>query len=203
MYCRSCGKETPLHSAFCLHCGSKIAIQQAVPLPAKADQSPAKPSHKMPKILALFVLGLVCFATLIYGLSGDTSQRQSEAALSVSNPKVTPSESPTLVDVTTPAAGRFAKAQSKNSTSPKSATVSGSTQLNPAAGLATAPTAETAAPVRSLAPSRRQVEETFYITRTGARYHRSSCHHLRRSAYPITRTDAEAQGYTPCRVCYP
>ena len=67
----------------------------------------------------------------------------------------------------------------------------------------TAPIAETAAPVRSIAPKPKQVEETFYITRTGERYHRGSCRHLRRSAIPITRAEAEARGYTPCRVCHP
>src|SRR5262245_46593907 len=106
MYCRSCGKETPLHSAFCLHCGSKIAIQQAVPLQAKADR-------KVPKILVLSAIGVVCFAAIIYGLSGKTSQRPSEASLSVSKQQqqaagndstVAPSGSPTLVDVAQPAA---------------------------------------------------------------------------------------------------
>jgi hypothetical protein len=77
----------------------------------------------------------------------------------------------------------------------------GSAQLNSAASPATATIAETA-PASSLAPKRKQAEETFYITKTRARYHRSTCHHLRRSAYPITRAEAEACGYTPCRVCY-
>ena len=194
MYCRSCGKETPLHSAFCLHCGSKVAIQQATPLPPKAEP-------KMRKILALSALGVICFAALIYGLSGNTGQRKSEVSLPVST--ATPSESPTLVDAVTPVAGRAVKAQSKTGVATKSAPAAGSAQLNSAASPATAPIAETAAPVRSVAPKPKQVEETFYITRTGERYHRSSCHHLRRSAIPITRAEAEARGYTPCRVCYP
>jgi hypothetical protein len=196
MYCRSCGKETPLHSAFCLHCGSKVAIQQAVPLPTKAEP-------KMRKILALSALGVICFAALIYGLSGGAGPRQSEASLPVTNPTATPAEPSTLVEAATPAAERSVKAQSKNIAATKSAPAAGSAQLNSAASPATAPIAETAAPARSLAPKPKQVEETFYITRTGARYHRGGCHHLRRSAFPITRAEAEAQGYTPCRVCYP
>jgi DNA-directed RNA polymerase subunit RPC12/RpoP len=179
MYCRSCGKEVSLHAAFCRHCGSKVAIRQAVPLPTKAEP-------KMRKILALFVLGVVCLAALLYGLSGNTGQRQSEASLPVSSPTATPSESPTLGEAAT-----------------KSAPASGSAQLNSAASPVTAPIAETAAPVRSIAPKPKQVEETFYITRTGERYHRGSCHHLRRSAIPITRAEAEARGYTPCWVCHP
>jgi hypothetical protein len=194
MYCRNCGKDVPLHSAFCLHCGSKVAIKQATPLPTKAEP-------RTRKILALSALGVICFVALIYGLSGDMGQRQSEASLPVSSMPATPSETPMLVDAATPAAGRSVKAQSKNSVATKSAPAAGSAQLNSAASPAAAPIAETAAPVRSIAPKPKQVEETFYITKTGARYHRGSCRHLRRSAYPITRAEAEAQGYTPCRVC--
>jgi hypothetical protein len=146
---------------------------------------------------------VICLAAFIYGWSGGAGQRQSEASLSVTNPTATPSETPTLVDAATPSAGRSVKAQSKTSVATKSAPAAGSAQLNSAASPATAPIAETAAPVRSVAPKPKRVEEIFYITRTGERYHRGNCHHLRRSAIPITRAEAEAQGYTPCRVCYP
>jgi competence protein ComEC len=195
MYCCSCGKEVSLHAVFCRRCGSKVAIQQAVPLPTKAE-------NKMRKILALSALGVICFAALVYGLSGGAGQRQSEAPLPVSSPTATPSESPTLGEAAMPSAGRAVKAQSKNSAAARSAPAAGSAQLNSAASPLIAPTPGTA-PVRSIAPKPKRVEETFYITRTGARYHRGSCHHLRRSAFPITRAEAEAQGYTPCRVCYP
>ena len=196
MYCRSCGKEVSLHAAFCRHCGSKVAIKQATPLSTKAEP-------KTRKILALFALGVICLAAFIYGWSGGAGQRQSEASLPVSNPAAPPSESPTLGEAATPAAGRSVKAQSKTGVATKSAPVAGSAQLNSAATPVTAPIVETPAPVRSIAPKPKRVEETFYITKTGTRYHRGSCQHLRRSAYPITRAEAEAQGYTPCRVCYP
>jgi DNA-directed RNA polymerase subunit RPC12/RpoP len=148
MYCRSCGKEVSLHAAFCRHCGSRVAIKQATPLPAKTEP-------KMRKILALSVFGVICFAALIYGLSGDTGQRQSEASLPVSSPPATPSESPTLGEDATPSAERSVKAQSKNSVATKSAPAAGSAQLNSASSPATAPIAETAAPVRSIAPKRK------------------------------------------------
>ena len=196
MYCRICGKEVSLHAAFCRHCGSKVAIKQAIPLPAKADR-------KMRKILALSALGVISFAAFIYGWSGGADQIQSEASLPVSGPPTRPSESPTLGEASTPSAGRSVKAQSKTSVATESAQAAGSAQLNSAASPVTAPIAETAAPVRSIAPKRKQVEETFYITNMGARYHRGTCRHLHRSAYPITRAEAEAQGYRPCRVCYP
>jgi DNA-directed RNA polymerase subunit RPC12/RpoP len=195
MYCRICGKEVSLHAAFCRHCGSKVAIKQAIPLSAKEDL-------KMRKILALSALGVICFAALIYLLSGGADQIQSETSLPVSSPTATPSEAPTLGEAATPSAGRSVKAQSKTGVATESAQAAGSAQLNSAASPATAPIAETA-PARSIAPKRKQVEETFYITKTGTRYHRGGCHHLRPIAYPITRAEAEAQGYTPCRVCYP
>src|SRR5262245_11804371 len=196
MYCRSCGKEVSLHAAFCRHCGSKVAIQQATPLPTKAGRNTRK-------ILALSALGVICFAALVYGLSGGADQIQSEASLPVSGPQATPSESPTLGEAATPSAGRSDKAQSKTGVATESAQVAGSAQLNSVASPATAPIAEAAAPARRLAPKPKQAEETFYITRIGKRYHRAICHHLRYSAYSITRAEAEAQGYTPCHVCYP
>ncbi len=42
-----------------------------------------------------------------------------------------------------------------------------------------------------------------FITRTGIRYHRGSCWHLRKSRIPIDISGAEEQGYTPCKVCKP
>jgi endonuclease YncB( thermonuclease family) len=46
------------------------------------------------------------------------------------------------------------------------------------------------------------VEGTVYVTRTGSKYHRSSCQYLRRSRIPISLKDAR-QSYEPCSVCKP
>lgn len=43
---------------------------------------------------------------------------------------------------------------------------------------------------------------TVYITRTGSKYHRSSCSYLRSSKIPISLTDAKKQ-YSPCSICKP
>ena len=40
-----------------------------------------------------------------------------------------------------------------------------------------------------------------YVTRTGARYHKPTCSSLRRSRIPMTRSEAVARGYTPCKRC--
>jgi hypothetical protein len=44
--------------------------------------------------------------------------------------------------------------------------------------------------------------ETVYITRTGKRYHRDGCRYLL-SRIPMSLRDAQAKGYTPCKVCRP
>jgi len=42
-----------------------------------------------------------------------------------------------------------------------------------------------------------------YITRTGTKYHRAGCHHLKHSCIPVTLTEAREQGYSACSVCKP
>lgn len=42
-----------------------------------------------------------------------------------------------------------------------------------------------------------------YITRTGSKYHNGSCSYLRQSKIAISKSDAIAQGYTPCSRCNP
>jgi micrococcal nuclease len=44
---------------------------------------------------------------------------------------------------------------------------------------------------------------TVYVTRSGLKYHRAGCRHLRRSKVPMSLEEAKAQGYTPCAVCNP
>ncbi len=41
----------------------------------------------------------------------------------------------------------------------------------------------------------------YYITETGAKYHASSCRYLDESKIKISLKDAQAQGYTACKVC--
>jgi len=45
--------------------------------------------------------------------------------------------------------------------------------------------------------------DIVYITRTGSKFHRAGCRYLRYSAIPIKRSEAIAQGYSPCSVCRP
>lgn len=45
-------------------------------------------------------------------------------------------------------------------------------------------------------------EETVYITRTGEKYHKDGCFHLRKSKFGISLEEAVEQGYGPCKHCY-
>lgn len=45
--------------------------------------------------------------------------------------------------------------------------------------------------------------KTVYITRTGSKYHKSSCRYLSRSKIKIDYSKAKKQGYTACKVCKP
>ena len=45
--------------------------------------------------------------------------------------------------------------------------------------------------------------ETVYITRTGKRYHRDGCRYLSPNSIKTTVKEAQANGYTPCKVCRP
>lgn len=44
---------------------------------------------------------------------------------------------------------------------------------------------------------------TVYVTKTGDKYHRSSCSYLRNSKISINKNDAISQGYTACSRCNP
>ncbi|MDX9789393.1 MAG: hypothetical protein RBT61_01040 [Candidatus Kapabacteria bacterium] len=45
------------------------------------------------------------------------------------------------------------------------------------------------------------VEQVVYITKTGDKYHKSSCHHLKKSKIKTTKSKAKELGYTACKVC--
>lgn len=46
-------------------------------------------------------------------------------------------------------------------------------------------------------------EPIVYVTKTGKKYHRKSCHHLRKSCEGMRLSEAKRKGYTPCSVCKP
>jgi len=71
--------------------------------------------------------------------------------------------------------------------------------------LAVAPLTSTAQPAAKLTTvgHRDKQEDTVYITNTGKRCHRGDCQYLSKSKIAIKRKDAEARGYTPCKVRRP
>jgi hypothetical protein len=66
-----------------------------------------------------------------------------------------------------------------------------------------APAAAIATPPRLPTPSvAADAEETVYVTRTGAKYHRAGCRSLARSRIPMSLKEAAGR-YGPCSICRP
>ena len=57
--------------------------------------------------------------------------------------------------------------------------------------------------IETLSPAAAADDTVVYITKTGKKYHRSSCRYLSKSKIKTTLKKARAQGYTPCKVCKP
>jgi micrococcal nuclease len=74
----------------------------------------------------------------------------------------------------------------------------GSSRTEPTSSSPPAATGE----LESSAVSNERKEETVYVTRTGAKYHRKGCRYLRHSAIPMSLREAR-QRYSPCSVCNP
>jgi len=98
MFCPKCGKEIPEHSTFCLHCGNKIAIAQAAPLPEPEASSP-KYSLKgfivAALIIAVVILGVAFVANQNKYHSPPPSSEPSVQAASAFIPTPTPTPEPT------------------------------------------------------------------------------------------------------------
>ena len=55
----------------------------------------------------------------------------------------------------------------------------------------------------SIAFSFNVIGQTVYTTKTGEKYHKSSCQYLKYSKKALTIDKAKTLGYTACRVCKP
>ena len=47
------------------------------------------------------------------------------------------------------------------------------------------------------------IAQTVYVTKTGSKYHKSSCRYLKSSKISINLADAKAKDFTACSVCKP
>lgn len=47
------------------------------------------------------------------------------------------------------------------------------------------------------------VSQTVYVTKSGKKFHTENCRYYNSNAIAIDISDAESQGYTPCKVCKP
>ncbi len=53
-------------------------------------------------------------------------------------------------------------------------------------------------------PTTKPVKDIVYITKSGKKYHRTTCRTIKKSKKTeITRQDAVKKGYTACKVCKP
>lgn len=50
---------------------------------------------------------------------------------------------------------------------------------------------------------KKTTSKTVYITNTGSKYHKSNCRTLKYSKIKTTLKEAEADGYTACKICKP
>lgn len=46
-------------------------------------------------------------------------------------------------------------------------------------------------------------EETVYVTKTGTKYHKSTCRYVAKSKIAMPKTEAQNKGYKACSVCKP
>lgn len=65
------------------------------------------------------------------------------------------------------------------------------------------PPAAKAAPAEPTDTADNKSAIIVYVTKSGKKYHRKTCHHLRKSSRAITLAEALEKGYTPCRSCKP
>ena len=47
------------------------------------------------------------------------------------------------------------------------------------------------------------VPDTVYVTKSGDKYHSAGCRYLKKTRISMDRSEAQRNGYTPCRVCKP
>lgn len=45
-------------------------------------------------------------------------------------------------------------------------------------------------------------EDTVYVTKSGKKYHKESCHTLKGNGTPISLEEAESKGKTACKICF-
>jgi hypothetical protein len=56
----------------------------------------------------------------------------------------------------------------------------------------------------SSTPQQQQTkEQTVYVTKTGKKYHISTCRYLANSKIPMSLKEAKEKGFTACLICKP
>jgi competence protein ComEC len=86
---------------------------------------------------------------------------------------------------------------------PPQSAVQSTTTTTPTTTTSPATTTTQPSPKPSTEPAQTQTQSvTVYVTKTGAKYHKSGCRYLSKSKIPISLDDAKG-AYSPCSVCNP
>ena len=141
--------------------------------------------HKKPKFQTIYsifvtVLLLLC---LVFGSSHLSQVNEHSAALSA--------QVNSLTEQLEQSELRLSDAQSALEQAPQSQPSADSSATK------TTPDSDSAVPPASSDAS------MVYVLPSGTKYHKSTCSYCSDKATAVTKTDAEASGYTPCSKCNP
>lgn len=136
----------------------------------------------------------ICFVMFVLGAVNDSPKNtaQNSANIITSSPQLS---QPVQQSDSVPAV-----------TNQTNVTANNDQAITPVAPATTPQTVQPATSSKTVSPAptpqTNTQEQTVYITRTGAKYHRAGCRYLSKSCIPINLSDAK-QNYTPCSVCNP
>ena len=158
----------------CKNCGTVLEDGLRI-CPICGEETSTASKKRKSRTPLILLLGLTLFGTCLFAGS-----RLIAAADISSVPAAAPTEQITQTTLSSAQETASAKETTNGEAAPAAETSSSET----------APTDQT--------PS----SETVYVTKSGTKYHKSTCSHLRTSKIEMPLADAKAHGYTPCSHCF-
>lgn len=190
------------------------------------EKVPTRKSTNQSKVTAFLLTALLVFSVCLSACSPVSSSKEQSTGVeqeAVSPQKEAPSDVPLVTDESEDAAALEATAEAEQAAedaAKKEAAKKAKAEKKVAEKKAKAKKAKAekakaakkakiaqekaeAKRKRAAAAKSQKNETTVYITRTGAKYHRGSCHHLRQSKIKTTKSEAVSSGYGACKNCRP
>jgi hypothetical protein len=152
---------------------------------------------------------VICLLAVVGLCSACGAATQAEVTLSIPLTVTTgsvanaPTTTATLPSTTTTAATTTTTTAPRTTTEAVTTTAAPSTTKNATTTTHAPRTTTTHAPRTTTTKKPSGGGGTVYITDTGTKFHRGSCRYLANSKIAISRSEAIAEGYTPCKVCKP